>query len=181
MRNYQWERSLKALWAYTSISGPISARYHPGEAYPPATALILPDPTATYSQFGIWEVAPNVRAGIEVMVTRSLFECVSVVIPVRMFANVTVAPDDPGLHALEKLLYDLALYLYQTTTFDIAAIGIDRGCQLLTEFIIDSEARDAFVREGNFLAGDDMLGAIRLEPRNYKEVMPALRWCPPNR
>jgi hypothetical protein len=83
------------------------------------------------------------------------------------------------LQALEKLLYDLALNLYQTTAFSIAAIGIDRGCQLLMDFIVDSAPRSAFVKAGNFLARDDTLAAIRLEPRVYKEVMPSLRWCPP--
>jgi hypothetical protein len=179
LRNYQWERLLRALWATPSFSGPLSALYHPGKASPPTTALILPDPTATYSQFGIWEVEPDVRAGIEVLVTRSLFECMSVVMPVIMFANVGVEPEDAGLQALEKLLYDLALNLYQTTAFSIAAIGIDRGCQLLMDFIVDSAPRSAFVKAGNFLARDDTLAAIRLEPRVYKEVMPSLRWCPP--
>ena len=51
----------------------------------------------------------------------------------------------------------------------------------LAEFMDDRAVRDAFVKAGNFLARDDTLAAIRLEPRAYKEVMPSLRWCPRGR
>lgn len=179
--DYQWTRLLKALWSSPKISGPFEKRYLPNEPEPPKVEPMTPEPTATFSQFGAYEFSPEVRVGIEVLVTRSLFECVSVLIPLNMFANVQPQPNDPGLQIIEKAFYDLAVRLYETTTFDIAAIGVNRGCQLMVEMLSSPEIRSAFLSAGNFLARDDTLAGLRVEPKTYQEVMPSLRWCPPKR
>lgn len=178
LRDYQWKRLVEAIWKMPGLVGPYEDRYIPGQPEPEKSTIKTPEPTSAYSEFGSWEIQPGVRVGIEVLVTRSLFECVSILIPIKMFENVTSDDDNEGLQEVEKALYDFALALYKTTTFSLAAIGINRGCQLIVEMLTDQVVKDAFVKTGNFLARDDSLTALRLQPRTYKEVMPALRWCP---
>lgn len=178
LRDYQWERLLTMLWKYPGISGPFENRYEPDSETIP-TSVKMPQPTDTYSLFGAYEIESGVRAGFEMLVTRSLFECVSLLIPLGMFSNVTSDPQDPGLNLIEDHFYTLALKVYEVVTFDIAAIGVDRGCQLLIELVGDPNLRNAFFKQGNFLARDDTLAALRLEPKAYQEVQPTLRWCPP--
>jgi len=178
LRDYQWDRLIKAIWSYAKIHGPYEERYSPGQPEPPKTEAKKAEPTATYTEFGIFEIAPDVKVGLEVLVTRSLFECVSILIPVKMFENFNTAPESADYQALVQAFYEMALEMYQMTTFSIAAIGINRGCQLLLEMVTDQAVRDVFVKQGDFLARDDALGALRLQPRLYKEVKPTLRWAP---
>lgn len=179
LRDYQWERLLKALWEYPGMQGPLEARYTPGQETPKTLPMSIPDPTAALSQFGIFEVEPNIRCGAEILITRSLFECVSIAIPIKMFSNVTPERTNEELLYLESIYYELALKLYEITTYTIAAIGINRECQLLMEMIANPQVRDELVKTGNFLARDDALAELRLRPQNYQEVKPSLRWCPP--
>ena len=181
LRDFQWKRLIEAIWALPGITGPFEERYIPGQPEPNKKAMQTPEPTSAYSEFGIWEIQPGLRIGIEVLVTRSLFECVSILIPIKMFDNFNPEDDNEDFKALEQSLYDLALKIYKTTAFSLAAIGMNRGCQLIVELVGDPAVKDAFVRAGNFLARDDSLMALRLQPRTYKEVMPALRWCPRGR
>ncbi len=179
LRDYQWERLLKALWSYPGMIGPLAERYTPGLDAPEIISLTVPDPTAALSQFAKFEVETGVMCGAEIMITRSLFECVSIAIPVKMFANVTPDRTNEGLLAVEKVLYEMALKLYETTTYTIAALGINRECQLLMEMLVNPQIRDELIKTGNFLARDDALAELRLRPQNFQEVKPSLRWCPP--
>lgn len=179
LRDYQWERLLKALWSYPIITGPLDSRYTPGGGIPNLIPVTVPDPTAAMCQFAIVEVAPGIGAGAEVWITRSLFECVSVAIPLKMFRGVTSDPDDTGLLQIEYVFQDMALDLYDITTYTIAAIGVNRGCQILMEMITEPQLREELIKMGNFLARDDALAELRLRPQNYQEVRPSLRWCPP--
>lgn len=178
LREYQWKRLLDTLWGSTGISGPFVERYHPFQPDPEPTPIVQPDPTATYSQFGAFELQAGVRVGIEVLVTRSLFECVSLLIPVAMFENVQLQVGDPCLNVVQNRLYDLSIGLYKIVSYDIASIGVDRGCELLMELVSDPRARERFMKQGNFLARDETLAAIRVEPKAYEEVMQKLRWIP---
>ncbi|NJL93713.1 MAG: hypothetical protein HC915_08250 [Anaerolineae bacterium] len=151
----------------------------PGCPEPEKQPIRVPEPTDAYTAFATLEFGPQVRAGIQVMITRSLFECISLVVPTGMFEGVTAEPANPGRLAIEQAYFKLALELYKTTAFSIATLGVERGCQLLLEMIANPQERDSFLKTGNFLASDDALGALRTQPRTYQEVMPALRWCPP--
>jgi hypothetical protein len=173
LRDYQWERMLKALWAYTGISGPYESKYIPGKDEPNKIKVATPEPTATLSQYAAFEIAPEVKVGVEILITRSLFECVSLAIPVDMFeAGTDLAP-------LQQAYYDMALSIYETTTYTIAAIGLNRGCQLLMEMMAYPDTKSQFLKMGNFLARDDALAELKLSPQAYKEVKPSLRWYPP--
>jgi hypothetical protein len=180
LKDYQWDRLMKALWSYPAVAGPFEDRCFPGQPEQPKIDIKKAEPTATYGEFGTFEFAPGVKAGIEVLVTRSLFECVSILVPLNMFDGVNAEPGNEGLQVLEKAFYDLAVKLYETTTYSIGTIGVNRGCTLLMEMITDNAVREEFIKTGNFLARDDSLAALRLQPRLYKEVMPALRWSPPS-
>jgi len=177
LRDYQWDRLLKALWAAPGMAGPFETRYVPHAPEPAAIPLTTPEPTATYSLFGALEVLPGVRAGVEVWVTRSLFECVTLLLPLNMFESAEANSEER--RTIEKTFFDLAVRLYEVTAYHIAVIGIDRGCQLMGELVSDNDTRRALLSQGNFLARDDILAALRLEPRNYQEVMSSLRWYPP--
>jgi hypothetical protein len=179
LRDYQWKRLLEAIWSYKGLSGPLAERYHPGDSEPPKTERRVPNPTDAFSQFGICTLVPDVRVGIEVQTTRSLFECATLRIPLRMFANVPADPANEGLKIIEKAYYEIALHVYQMVTFDIAAIGLNRECQLVMELVSDKEACKQFLAGGNFLARDDTLAALGANPRSYQEVQPTLRWSPP--
>lgn len=178
LRDYQWKRLTKALWEITGITGPYETRYIPGQPEPEKSEIRVPEPTATYSEFGAFEFVSGVRVGIEILITRSLFECVSVVVPLKMFENITPTREDTGLLELERVFYTIGITVYQTATFSLATIGINQGCLLLLELLTDTASRDNFIKTGNFLARDDALAALKVQPRLYKEVMPTLRWCP---
>ncbi len=179
LRDYQWERLLKALWAYPIMFGPLESRYTPGIEPPPVIPMTVPDPTAAMCQFAAVEVEPKMQVGAEVWITRSLFECVSVTIPLKMFSNVTAERTNEGLLHIEHIFWEMALKLYDTTTYTIAAIGVNRGCQLLMEMLANPQMRDELIKTGNFLARDDAMAELRLRPQNFQEVRPSLRWCPP--
>lgn len=177
LRDHQWKRLLEAVYAYPGWDGPYEARYTPQQPTPAKAAISIPEPTAALTQFAAWEIAPGVSVGVELFVTRSLFECVTVSIPLRMFDGATPALEDPTRQALEKKLYEMAVHLFDVVTFDIAALGIDRGCQLITEMVTDDAARTSFLQTGNFLIREDSLIALRLNPRMYESVGKYLVWC----
>jgi len=177
LRDYQWKRLIQAIWDYPSISSPLKSRYQLNEPLPPITEMLIPEPTATFSQFGTIKLAPDITVGFELLITRSLFECVSVLIPLRMFEPLT--SDDHRL--IEKQLFDFTMYIFDTVSFDIAAFGVDRGCQLLVEMLSNENARTEFLQKGNFLIREDVMIALRMEPKSYKAISKFLRWAPPNR
>ncbi|MBZ0309616.1 MAG: hypothetical protein K8I82_26365 [Anaerolineae bacterium] len=179
LRDYQWERLLKALWSYPIMFGPLKSRYTPGSEPPSVIPMSVPDPTAAMCQFAAVEVVPKLQVGAEVWITRSLFECVSVTIPLKMFKEVTTERTNEGLLHLEQMFLEMALTLYVTTTYTIAAIGVNRGCQLLMEMLANPQIREDLIKTGNFLARDDAMAELRLHPQNFQEVRPSLRWCPP--
>jgi hypothetical protein len=142
----------------------------------------VPPPTAALVQHGQLKLGETV-VGCDIQATRSLFECVSVLVPVGMFEGMAggaqVRREYPALETLDEVFYDIALGVYDLVPFQIAAIGYERSCQLLSELCSDSELRHNFLVTGNFLAQDEVLLEIEPDLTPYTEVRPHLRWMAP--
>ncbi len=181
LREYQWKRLIDAFWQYPHVSGPYQARFHPHDL-PQLHPIDIryPDPTATLIQFGAYQLQADLQVGFELLTTRSLFECISLIIPLGMFADAVPQRDDDDIAAIIDHYLNIALTLYDTVTYDIACMGFDRGCDLLLELVSDRAARERFLKRGDFLVRDDALAALHVSPRQYEEVKPRLRWGPPS-
>jgi hypothetical protein len=134
------------------------------------------------TQHGVLKVG-EVIVGCDVQATRSLFECVSLLVPVTMFRDLTpganVRAEHPELQTLDELFYDVALHVYDANPFKIAAFGYERECQLPVELRNDAQVRHAFLVAGNFLAQDDVLASIEPDLSRYQQVRANLRWLAP--
>ncbi|MBN1964150.1 MAG: hypothetical protein JW910_05865, partial [Anaerolineae bacterium] len=111
LRDDQWRGVLEALWRSPALVGPLNARYLPGGEVA-TTTIEVPPPTTALTQYGLVWVRPAVGVGCGVLVTRSLFECVSVQIPAGMFEGLSPQAAQ-RLPALEALLGDLALAVFR--------------------------------------------------------------------
>src|SRR5258708_11123263 len=182
LRDRQWKRALETLWEDAALYGPLAARYYPDEPIPDQVAVKVPPPTATMVQHGQMKIVEAV-VGCDVQATRSLFECISVIIPVSMFAGLVGSPrlrqEHAELQALDTVLYDLALRIYDEVPFKIAALGYERQCQLPLELRSDPQMRHAFLVAGNFLAQDDVLNSLEPDLSRYEQVRANLRWLAP--
>src|SRR5205085_10597097 len=111
-----------------------------------------PPPTATLTQHGQMKIdqpdqvdqSDQPVVGCDVQATRSLFECISVLIPVGMFEGLAGEQQQmrqrrAELVALDELLVNVALAIYDVAPFKIAAIGYERGCQLPIELRSNSD------------------------------------------
>src|SRR5262245_12357743 len=83
LRDREWQRALEVIWEHESLYGPLSARYYPGGNVSERTSVQAPPPTATLVQHGQMKVGDAI-VGCDVQATRSLFECVSIMVPVHM-------------------------------------------------------------------------------------------------
>lgn len=173
LRDRQWPQIMQALWEHPAMRGPLAGRYIPGKTMPANAAMQTPPPTAILIQHGQLIVAPDQAAGCDVQATRSLFECISILVPMGMFAQ----PNLP-LAELDSLLYDIALTLYDLVRFQVAAIGHERACQLASELRTDPELRHNFLVNGNFLIEESILAEIEPDLTPYREVRPGLRHAP---
>jgi hypothetical protein len=182
LRDKQWERVMQTVWTHHLIYGPLTTRYVPGAAVT-RTSIIIPQPTATQAQHGQIEINA-IAYGCNVLATRSLFECVSVLVPLGMFAGITLREGEslrranPQLETLDNLLYEIALAVYEIAPFQVAAIGWERECQVVGELRTDANLRHQFFGEGNFLAREDVLRGLGLRVDTYTLVRPGLYWAP---
>jgi hypothetical protein len=176
LREYQWGRFIKHLWAQERLIGPFPSRFDPAQP-PQAISPIVPEPTATLSQYALMRVTLNLQVGVEILLTRSLFECVSILIPLNMFPDPHAESHE--VQAARQSLYELALALYEVGAFSIGTLGVGVGLFLLAELMADDSLRSQFIKHGSFFARDDILAVLRLSPEAYPEVKPALRWCTP--
>lgn len=175
LRDSQWTRLINVLWEDNRLEGPFVSRFIPGEPRPEKTDIQYPAPTATYTQHGILVLGEK-QIGVDILVTRSLFECISMIVPSGMLGH---SIEDLTLIAVHEAYKALALQLYQTVAFEIASIGWNRDCQLLGELLSDKAARDKFFKMGNFLVQDGVLKALGVSANTYMEAMPGIRWAPP--
>ncbi|MEP7287990.1 MAG: hypothetical protein ABI947_19735 [Chloroflexota bacterium] len=182
LRDKQWQRLLEILWQPPTLSGPLATRYYPGQPTPPSVE-VQPIPPTTTVTFRAQLQVEGMVVGCDIEATRSLFECVSVVVPVAMFREVRAIPtmrqQYPELQALDQIFYDLALRVYDVIPFKIAAIGYERTCQLPMELQTDPHVRHEFLTTGNFLAQDEVLMLIEPDISPYQQVRPDLRWMAP--
>ena len=182
LRDKQWQRALETLWSDVNVYGPLSSRYVPDKPLPEQIAVQAPPPTATMVQHGQVKIGEAV-VGCDIQATRSLFECISVMIPVSMFDGLVggqrIRQDHAEIQALDEVLYDLALHIYDEVPFKIAALGYERECQLPLELRSDPQLRHAFLVSGNFLAQDEVLNSLEPDLSRYEQVRANLRWLAP--
>ena len=182
-----WKRVIEALWANKSIDGPLISRFVPGQKIPDTHAIEFPEPTAALTQHGILYVDEQ-AIGIDVLITRSLFECITLMAPVGMFANLAAGSksnpyplsDNPARQSLEKTYRELALTLFKVVPFSIASLGWNRECQLLAELTFEEDVLRRFLSTGNSLITTTALQACKVDPFLYEEMLPELRWLPPS-
>jgi hypothetical protein len=176
LRDRQWQRLVEAVWEQPLVYGPLAARYTPGGDLADVVPVQVPPPTATLTQHGQMKIGAAV-IGFDVQATRSLFECISVLIPIGMFEGA-----EAGLPAtfrdLDVALREMALHLYGIIPFRIAAIGYERGCQLPAELSSNPELLAGFASAGNALVQEDVLRLFHLDLSPFEQVRPNLRWLP---
>lgn len=182
LRDRAWNEVLAAIWNHPLISGPFAQRYSPSGGVNLPIGVQVPPPTATVIQHGHLRLGDQV-VGCDIQATRSLFECVSLFVPVGMFAGMEgglhVRRRHPELNSLDALFHEIALHAYDVVPFDIAVIGYERGCQLLTELSTDGEARHNLLIGGNFMARGEVLRQIEPDLVGYQQPRPDLYWLPP--
>jgi len=185
LRDKEWLQVLKAVWAHPALFGPLEKRHWPGQPISAQVMIQVPPPTATVSQHGLFRIG-EMTVGCDVQATRSLFECVSVLIPMGMFSGIRLGQDTQqrtpeALQVLDDLFYDIALQIYDIVPFKIAAIGYERACQLPSELRTDGEVRHNFLVSGNFMAQNEVMMEIEPDLTPYKQVRQDLVWMPPRR
>lgn len=183
LRDKQWQRIIQTIWEQPALHGPLNTRYIPGQPMPEQIPAQPPPPTAAMTQHGMLKIG-EVVVGCDIQATRSLFECVSLLIPIAMFKGITASAnlrqEHPELQVLDELLYNIAMHVYDATPFKIAAMGYERECQLPVELRNDLQIRHAFLVAGNFLAQDDVLASIEPDLSRYQQVRANLRWLAPS-
>jgi hypothetical protein len=183
----QWQALIDHFWSLDHIEGPFERRYVPHYLPPPSTRIMYPEPTATYTQYGVI-LLEGQRVGMDVLVTRSLFECFSLMIPVGMFDRLKKTDDattpfaykdNPTCAVVDAVYKSMAVHLWRHVPFTIASIGWNRECQLVRELQIEDEQRERFFKLGNCLIVDDALRRLEYDPNDYEHALPGLRWLPP--
>jgi hypothetical protein len=184
LRENQWSRVLDALWGYGHISGPFSSAASTEDEDLSITTIQYPAPTATYTQPGYLSLGEKV-VGIHVLVTRSLFECISVTVAANALdenladnQSTFLKVDTSAVEVMEDTFKRLALYLYEAAPFEIATIGWNRDCQLLAELASDEKARLRLFETGGFLAQGTVLDRLGADEGDFEEVLPGLWWMP---
>lgn len=185
LRDYQWKRLLDALWSSTILHGPLAKRYIPNQPAPDMAAVRYPTPTDTYSQHGVLVVGES-QVGLDVLVTRSLFECISISIPTGMFAIDPLGSEPDVLRTDEIKItsaYEqykaVALQIHQVVPFELASIGWNRECQIVTELEADADKRQVLLDLGNFLVTEDTLRKLNLDVDSLESLENGLYWMPP--
>lgn len=182
----QWLQLVDALWADEQVDGPLTQRYVPNQALPPYKKVEYPEPTSTYIQHGRMDVE-GVVMGIDVLITRSLFECITLMTPVGMFKNLVSGSegipyplqDNPIRQCIESAFSDIALRIYRVAPFSIASLGWNREIQILNELVLEDAYRKKFFDQGNSFITDKGLKRCGRNPEDYARVASGLRWLPP--
>lgn len=187
LNSNQWKQVIAFLWSNDNILGPYADRYIPNESPLDTDIIPFPEPTATYTQHTVLKIGP-VQLGLDILITRSLFECVTLMIPVGMFSDLVIGDNAEKPYPLtenktrlliENEFRELALNLYRIVPFTVASMGWNRECQLLTELIYEEKLREKFFALGNSLMTDTALIKCKMKPTDYEQVHPSLRWIPP--
>jgi len=178
LRDRQWQRVMEHIWSHPALDGPFHDRYVPGATVTP-TVLRVPAPTDAQTQNGILTVQ-DLEVGCRVLATRSLFECVTIQVPLGMFATVSTAGQSPPvIPPLDALFVDIALDVFEVALFDVASLGVSRECYLISEILVDGERKADLLHSGNLLVRDHILAQLGADPNDYEALEPGLRWVPP--
>ena len=170
LRDFQWKRLINALWESNALHGPLQSRYIPSETTPANTAIQFPAPTDTFIQHGSLQ-SDSFTVGIDVLVTRSLFECITISAPNGMFKSPSQdIPDDVKVHQVFTLYKQLAVALHGSVKFHIASIGWNRDCQLMTELEADANKCKQFFERGNFFATDTAIERLGRKANEFEQV-----------
>lgn len=177
LRDKQWQRVMNAVWNHAAISGPFTRRFVPGAPADPA-GILVPPPGAAQTQYGGLLIG-SFEVGVGVLATRSLFECVSLQVPLGMFAGLEVGDSALHIDPLDRIYRNLALAVFDAVPFDLTNIGLQCECRLVGELQIDTQQRLELMARGSFFARDQVLLLLGVPPDDYAAVRPALRWIPP--
>jgi hypothetical protein len=182
LRDRQWQRLIPTIWQHTAISGPFAQRFVPGES-PQAAEIQVPEPDAAQVQYAGLQVE-SLQVGCGVLVTRSLFECITLQVPLGMFEGLEADPHNKFALRIEPLDFvyrEIALTVFDVVPFDLANIGFQCECRLVAELRIDTKQRLELMMSGNFFAQDEVLSLLGIAPGDYPAVRPGLRWVPSGR
>jgi hypothetical protein len=172
--NEQWKQWVDALWQNDAIGGPLPDRYLPEQTIETGTP-VYPERSSSLKQYGALQV-DGVWVGVDILITRSLFECITLITPLAMFEATHMAQAQLCIEAVYKAL---AARLYQVVPFSVASLGLNRDCQILTELRLEDELQADFFRVGNALMTDEALAECNRNPANFEKVLPGLRWVSP--
>lgn len=182
LRDNQWSRLLDSFWSIEGVFGPYERRYTPGEAEASREKIRYPAPTDTYTQHGVVSV-DGVHIGFEVLVTRSIFECFSVHLPVGMIVIPSALENDKIASRVRAAVEDsyrfVALRMYEAMPFLIGRLDFNGECYLVDELAADATVREKFLSAGNAFIQDTALRKLGRNPENYEMVAAGLRWLPP--
>jgi hypothetical protein len=184
LRDKQWARLVQAVWEHPALDGPFAERYIPGASGERAP-IQTPEQTATWIQHGRLEI-DDFWVGCAVQATRSLFECVTVQVPIGMFDGLTgetggATAATIRLEALDHLYQNIAVAVFEMVPFELANLGYLSECQLVTELQFNTRRRLELLGQGDVFIRDDILRLLNVSPEDYPAIRPDLRWIPPGR
>ncbi len=113
--------------------------------------------------------------GCRLLATRSLFECITLQVPLGMFDP---APKANHIPALEQVYQDIALAVYDRAPFDLANMGYQCECKLVAELLANPRQNADLIAAGHFFARDAVLILLGVDPTAYPAARPDLRWIP---
>lgn len=184
LKDDQWRLILDSLWGVEELKGPFESRYVPHQQQPPIRAINYPEPTVAFTQHGGLQLESQI-VGVDILVTRSLFEGITLMVPAGMFAGLRPGKnggfklkDNLPRRILEEQYRKLALSLYTIVPFSIGSIGFNRECQILSELIFEEDIRKQFFSVGNSFITDRALEKCGGNPEDFELAAPGLRWLP---
>src|SRR5260370_20982497 len=86
VRDKQGQGVLQLVCEHPALYGPLLRRYAPGESPAAQVPIEALPPTASITQHGQLKIG-EVVVGCDVQATLSLFECMSILLPVTMFTG----------------------------------------------------------------------------------------------
>ena len=165
--------------SHAALIGPFTQRFLPGD-WPDSAAPLVPESDAARTQYAGLQIEPeSLEVGCGVLITRSLFECVSLQVPLGMFDGLEVDPHNKfalQIAPLDRIYQEIALAVFDVVPFDLANIGFQCECRIVAELQIDARQRLELLAHGSFFARDDALSLIGVTPEDYPAARPGLRW-----
>jgi len=179
LRKRQWERLIPALWNFPALHGPFAAPALPSQL-PVSETVTLPAPRSTQMWFGNLDV-DSFRVGCTVQAVRTKSACVRIEIPLGMFENNGSELDENHLEPVKQRFQELALAVFKTRPFDLATIGFQPECPVMTELLTDTRQWLSLLAKGNFFIRNEMLALLGYSAESFYPVSPEFCWIEPGR